>query len=976
MKCKRKVSAMLISLLLTLSLIFSGLNIIPAFAEEKTTVTYQMITDLSELSTDSQYVLVAWRYFGGTEPDSTRGYVIRNVNNGDMRVDTADGYQSITYADQMIPDEALWKISGLDTSFSFRNVANQKYLNTTAETDSSSEITYTLAQGSVNGYVNFSIANEGNSLRFSGSKNTFSFSGGAPEKEVNGTNACNITIYKVTYPENPIEPEVKEHQIFFASDYQGDPAESNLQAISRRIKEAGVTPERAVWCGDYVDGMVYEDGADVAQSDTIPHLNTIKSIMSSQWPELQYMFLQGNHDYSGYITDGTFNKTGAYEFEDYIVYIINEDDFPWWQGVDSNYSNASANKETVQKTADKLKAFFDEKIEEGCKKPVLIATHIPLNWSARSTTGTTWWMDNIYSNILFPVINEAAGKLDVVYLFGHNHSDGYDNEIGGSVNYLGVGDMMKVPDGTNGTRNYTNELINFTYLNAGYIGKVSTNLQPSISTASIITINDKEIKIDKYSTSGIYTPATKVITRFHYGVPELAITSKDGKEDERKEGTTEIFKVLSANAEILSYSWSADSDVVEFVNGNQASEAEVKYIAGGEATIKCNVKYKDQEGKEQQTELSYEVTVKATPPEATIYKAVTDISKLDDSKKYVLAAWRYFGGSNSDSTKGYILHSENNGSVRAITEDNYATIKSVESEGELPQDAYWTITKDDNGYYLKNDFTGNYLGNDTFSSQEPVAYEITPGTCGGYNNFALSTGGNSLRYSASGGQFSNSGSDGATEVTRANACNFTIYQVPEEEIVDPEPPVFENPFVDVSENDWFYLAVKQLYTDNIMRGLDENKFGPYENVARAQFALILYRMNQEPEVEYTKRFPDVLDGQWFTNAVLWAADTGVVKGYDATGMFGPADPITREQMAVMLYRYANYQNYESDGPADIEKYSDAASVNNFAKEAMKWAVGNSIITGKYNETILDPQGTASRAECAVMLQRFMNKFVK
>ena len=194
MKRKRKISAMLISLFLAMSLVFSGLNVIPVSAEEeKTTVTYQMITDLSELSADSQYVLVAWRYFGGTESDSTRGYVIRNVNNGDMRVDTADGYQTITYADQTLPDEALWKVSGSDTSFSFQNVANQKYLNTTAATDSSSAIVYTLAQGSVNGYVNFSVANEGQSLRFSGSKNTFSFSGGAPEKEVNGTNACNIT---------------------------------------------------------------------------------------------------------------------------------------------------------------------------------------------------------------------------------------------------------------------------------------------------------------------------------------------------------------------------------------------------------------------------------------------------------------------------------------------------------------------------------------------------------------------------------------------------------------------------------------------------------------------------------------------------------------------------------------------------------------------------------------------------------------
>ncbi|MEI3218534.1 MAG: hypothetical protein V8S08_01500 [Lachnoclostridium sp.] len=93
------------------------------------------------------------------------------------------------------------------------------------------------------------------------------------------------------------------------------------------MKDAGVTPERAVWCGDYVDGLVYEDGADVAQTDTLPRFNLIKSTMSEQWPDIQYMFLQGNHDYSGYVTDGTFDATGAYEFDDYIIYILNEDGF-------------------------------------------------------------------------------------------------------------------------------------------------------------------------------------------------------------------------------------------------------------------------------------------------------------------------------------------------------------------------------------------------------------------------------------------------------------------------------------------------------------------------------------------------------------------------------------------------------------------------------------------------------------------------
>ena len=147
-------------------------------------------------------------------------------------------------------------------------------------------------------------------------------------------------------------------------------------------------------------------------------------------------------------------------------------------------------------------------------------------------------------------------------------------------------------------------------------------------------------------------------------------------------------------------------------------------------------------------------------------------------------------------------------------------------------------------------------------------------------------------------------------------------------------------------------------------------------IARAQFAVILHRMNDAPKVAYKATFPDVPDGNWFTDAVLWAADTKVVTGYSDTGKFGPADKINREQMAVMMYRYANYMGYDTSVKEDFSRFNDAAKVNDFAKEAMQWAVGNGIITGKNNGTALDPQGNASRAECATIIMRFMEKYGK
>ena len=161
-----------------------------------------------------------------------------------------------------------------------------------------------------------------------------------------------------------------------------------------------------------------------------------------------------------------------------------------------------------------------------------------------------------------------------------------------------------------------------------------------------------------------------------------------------------------------------------------------------------------------------------------------------------------------------------------------------------------------------------------------------------------------------------------------------------------------------------------------MTGLDKTHFGPNDSLARAQFALILYRINDEPEVDYEEIFPDVEDGAWYTDAILWAADTGVVTGYTDTGKFGPADKINREQMAVMMYRYANYKEYESDDPVDISGYKDAEKVNTIAQKAMEWAVGNGIISGKDGGTVLDPQGNATRAECATIIMRFLEKFEK
>ena len=217
----------------------------------------------------------------------------------------------------------------------------------------------------------------------------------------------------------------------------------------------------------------------------------------------------------------------------------------------------------------------------------------------------------------------------------------------------------------------------------------------------------------------------------------------------------------------------------------------------------------------------------------------------------------------------------------------------------------------------------------------------------------------------------------------SNVVKFNVQKGKEPEPVpDPEPepdtPV-GLPYVDVAEGDWFYDGAYYNYFAGTMTGTDPTHFAPYATLVRAQFATILHRIERKSDVAYTNRFPDVPDGQFYSTAVLWAAEAKVVTGYTDSGYFGTNDPITREQMVTMMYRYANYMKYESGEPTDISKFTDAGKVSEFAEDAMKWAVGNGIIEGKENEDNswrLDPQGNTSRAECAIIIMRFLEKYKK
>lgn len=180
------------------------------------------------------------------------------------------------------------------------------------------------------------------------------------------------------------------------------------------------------------------------------------------------------------------------------------------------------------------------------------------------------------------------------------------------------------------------------------------------------------------------------------------------------------------------------------------------------------------------------------------------------------------------------------------------------------------------------------------------------------------------------------------------------------------------PFFDVVSDDWFYQAVEYVSNAGIMNGMTSDRFGYGDILSRAQFVTMLYRMQGEPEIGYSEIFPDVADGQFYTNAVMWAklSGAGVVEGYE-DGRFGPADAITREQLVLMMYRYAASIGKDVSARAELSGFSDAESVSVFAEEAVKWAVATGVIQGDQGR--INPQGEAIRAECATIIMRFMEE---
>ena len=272
-----------------------------------------------------------------------------------------------------------------------------------------------------------------------------------------------------------------------------------------------------------------------------------------------------------------------------------------------------------------------------------------------------------------------------------------------------------------------------------------------------------------------------------------------------------------------------------------------------------------------------------------------------------------------------------------------------------------------------------------------LADGIDSATVSGSGNLALNctagdvtvtfngTAANGVTLARSGDSVTISGASGGSVVVSENGATTTTTTItPGQDVSvtldgdineEPDTPAGDMPFTDVRTSDWFYDPVKYVYEEGLMTGTGATAFAPNVTTTRAMIVSILYRLEGGPVVSGSSPFNDVHTSDWYCDAVRWAERTGVVGGVGG-GRFAPNTAITREQLAAMLMNYANYKHQNVSARADLSRYSDADGVSAWAEDAVAWANAEGYISGMTATTIA-PQGSATRAQVAAILQRYL-----
>ena len=279
--------------------------------------------------------------------------------------------------------------------------------------------------------------------------------------------------------------------VLTGSDFQalGTEAYDRFGRMLTLMRNAGMaTPDSMLVGGDYTKILF-----DYA----VPGISQIRQQLVDVYPDADpdsVICIQGNHDNPS----SGFTKTGFYDMGVYCLYVINEDDFPWLQGLRPGIASH------IKSVAADLEQNLNAMIAAEDLRPVIVLTHLPLHHTSR-----VLYSDNMYASYLFNVLNKAGNTLDVIFLFGHQHSGDYDDYIGGSVNFMEPGDTIRIPRPDKAGENcYTEETLTFTYTNCGYVGysdNTQSDTSTNVLTLGVIRFCDDAFRFIKYTEEGLYS---------------------------------------------------------------------------------------------------------------------------------------------------------------------------------------------------------------------------------------------------------------------------------------------------------------------------------------------------------------------------------------------------------------------------------------------------------------------------------------
>lgn len=557
-----------------------------------------------------------------------------------------------------------------------------------------------------------------------------------------------------------------------------------------------------------------------------------------------------------------------------------------------------------------------------------------------ATPGTTLEL----SNDVFVDTWNQIWDVDSLTIKGNNHTitiGEVESNVNGNYLFYGAKDL-NVSDVTINFRTNGNgfDMISGTLDNVKMFGGTSSNYAVYVSASS--TENNKVIvnkcTFDRFKGSAIYSqPAVSPKTTSDIVVNGSTFNKCNMTMCSYAPNTTFTNNTVNGGSEIsfAGAAENADRDNTYTITGNTFQDAGTIWFCKADLSDVTFVKNK----------------VLGTTSVST--EQAQDTTSLDVSENY----WGGDAPGNEQLSGNNIVGNDEYYQQSSMNEEDLNTYVPPYT-GKYSYEI--NVVKADNGSVSVDKYA---------TEGDKVTITVTPDKAYKLDELSVTAGGKDVEVTDNG--------DGTYSFTMPSSkVQITATFVEDEDYVEPTPeptPEPSMPFTDVSENDWFYGAVQYVYDNDMMNGVSANSFAPNSNLTRAMMAAVLYNLEDQP-TQADSSFTDVADGSWYADAVNWAAANNIVSGY-GDGIFGPNDNITREQMASILYRYAEYKGYDVSAVGDLSQFNDADSVSEWANDVMRWAVGAGLINGMGDGSVA-PQGTATRAQVATVLMNFCENIAK